>query len=217
MGFLKQKSFLLRLASACVMAPLFLYIFWKGGVLFWAVLLLTFAVMVYEWISLANKTRFDFPLSIFGILYLAFCVTLFALLREQGPLVAITLALAVWATDIGAYFSGKIIGGVKLLPAISPNKTWAGLIGGMMMSVATFLIVASFTPFPEPFEVLVLLGIVVALSGQIGDLMISWLKRLANEKDTGTLIPGHGGLLDRVDGLLFASVAYFFLLGLLAL
>ena len=114
---------------------------------------------------------------------------------------AIWILLVVWASDIGAYAAGRLIGGPKLAPRISPNKTWAGLIGGVLAAAVTS---ASFVATldgadPGPAS---LLGGALAIVAQAGDLVESWVKRRFGVKDTGTLIPGHGGLLDRVDALL---------------
>ena len=109
--------------------------------------------------------------------------------------------LVTWATDIGAYAAGRAIGGPKLAPRISPNKTWAGLVGGVMAAALVGWLVAR----PEIFALgspFLWLGGAMAVAAQLGDLYESWEKRRAGVKDSGTILPGHGGLLDRVDGLL---------------
>lgn len=115
------------------------------------------------------------------------------------------LFAVVWGTDIGAYFSGRLIGGPKLAPMISPNKTWAGLGGGMILAAILGYGVAYGFGAALPA-----LGFTCAvfLAGvaQAGDLFKSYFKRRAGVKDSGDLIPGHGGILDRIDGLTFASV-----------
>lgn len=128
----------------------------------------------------------------------------------------IAVLVCVWLTDIGAYFAGRAIGGPKLAPSISPKKTWAGLIGGMgLASIVAYVSYAkyvchSFTECPqvdwgikEAFFMGAIAAITAAVS-QMGDLFESWMKRKAGVKDSGNLIPGHGGVLDRVDGLVFA-------------
>ena len=117
--------------------------------------------------------------------------------------------VVTWATDIFAYFAGRSIGGPKLAPRISPNKTWAGLAGGMIgAAVCGALVAWSFDLDPIFFYA----GGAMGLIAQTGDLYESWMKRKAGVKDSGTLIPGHGGVLDRLDGLLPVAVATFFLL-----
>ncbi|MEA3031823.1 MAG: phosphatidate cytidylyltransferase [Sphingomonadales bacterium] len=109
-----------------------------------------------------------------------------------------------WATDTFAYFAGRAIGGPKLAPGISPNKTWAGLIGGMAgAGLAGWLLATWFEM--EPF--FLWMGAPMGLVAQLGDLYESWEKRRAGVKDSGSLLPGHGGVLDRLDGLLAVAIA----------
>jgi len=122
-------------------------------------------------------------------------------LPEIGIELLIWLLVTVWATDTGAYFSGKTIGGPKLAPQISPGKTWAGLIGGVVLAAAWGAAFASFSEIGSPFA-LALVSAVLALFAQAGDLSVSVAKRRFAVKDAGRLIPGHGGLLDRADGLI---------------
>ena len=112
--------------------------------------------------------------------------------------------VVTWATDIFAYFAGRAIGGPKLAPAISPNKTWAGLLGGMAGAAACGWLLATWFQM-EPFFLWA--GAAMGLIAQLGDLFESWVKRRAGVKDSGTLLPGHGGVLDRLDGLLAVSIA----------
>ena len=122
-------------------------------------------------------------------------------LPEIGIELLIWLLVTVWATDTGAYFSGKTIGGPKLAPQISPGKTWAGLIGGVVLAAAWGAAFSSFSEIGSPFA-LALMSAVLALFAQAGDLSVSVAKRRFAVKDAGRLIPGHGGLLDRADGLI---------------
>lgn len=153
-----------------------------------------------------------------GLLYIG--APIFALLflrvAENGALVIIYLALMVWATDICAMLFGKTIGGAKLMPSISPQKTWAGLIGGVIGAAGMGALYAVLMPRGwlnndilqgvMPVS-LALLGAVCALIAQAGDLFESWLKRLHHVKDSGQFLPGHGGILDRVDGLVAVLVS----------
>jgi len=108
-----------------------------------------------------------------------------------------TLAI-VWATDIGAYFCGRAIGGAKLAPRLSPNKTWAGLFGGMAGAAVVGAVIVAAGGLPHACYAL---APMLAVLAQIGDLFESWLKRRAGVKDSGRLLPGHGGALDRLDGV----------------
>jgi phosphatidate cytidylyltransferase len=125
---------------------------------------------------------------------------------EQGFLAVLFLFAIVWTTDIGAYFAGRALGGPKLMPGVSPNKTWAGAIGGLLASVLAGLVVAKMAALTSLFA-LAMLAVVLSVSAQAGDLFESFLKRRFNAKDSSHLIPGHGGLMDRLDGFVTASVA----------
>jgi len=133
---------------------------------------------------------------------------------ELGLATLLWLLVVVWTTDTAAYFAGRTIGGPRLAPAISPSKTWAGLCGGMLGAALTGALAAWLLGSGRLLQAAGL-GALLALVAQLGDLFESGFKRAAGVKDSGTLIPGHGGLLDRVDGLLFAAPALA-LLGLLA-
>jgi phosphatidate cytidylyltransferase len=111
----------------------------------------------------------------------------------------------VWATDIAAYFTGRTIGGPKLWPAVSPKKTWSGAVGGLVVAVLAGTAVAHFAGAPRLVPVM-LVAAALSVASQGGDLLESALKRKFDVKDSGRLIPGHGGLLDRVDGLVAAAV-----------
>ncbi|SOB87839.1 phosphatidate cytidylyltransferase [Sphingomonas guangdongensis] len=140
-----------------------------------------------------------------GTAYVGLPALALVLLRAQdnGLLLASWALALVWATDIGAYFAGRSIGGAKLAPRISPNKTWAGLIGGVV--AATLFAFALHVWAGLPFR-LVMATPVLAVTAQAGDLYESWLKRRAGVKDSGSLLPGHGGVLDRLDGLVPVAV-----------
>lgn len=135
-----------------------------------------------------------------GVLYAAAPALALLLVRDQSDGTELTLwtLAVVWATDIGAYFSGRAIGGPKLAPRISPNKTWAGLFGGMIAALAVGFALAALLRLPLRLGAL---GALLAAFAQAGDLFESWLKRRAGVKDSGRLLPGHGGALDRLDGV----------------
>lgn len=135
----------------------------------------------------------------FGAAYVGIPVLALLMLRESpnGLLLAFWAMALVWACDIGAYFAGRAIGGPRLMPAVSPNKTWAGLGGGVLGAGLFGLALAQWDlPWPLVFTTPVL-----AVLAQAGDLYESWLKRRAGVKDASDILPGHGGVLDRLDGL----------------
>ncbi len=135
-----------------------------------------------------------------GVLYCGLPVFSLLLIDAQTQGLVLTLwAMAlVWASDIGAFFAGRTIGGPKLAPRLSPNKTWAGLIGGVVLS--SVLAAAMHWHFGLPLRLMLATPVLAALS-QGGDLFESWMKRRAGVKDSGNILPGHGGVLDRLDGV----------------
>lgn len=143
-----------------------------------------------------------------GFAYVGMALASLAWLRAQDEhgLIVIWLFFAVWAMDVGGYFAGKGIGGPKLAPLISPKKTWAGLIGGMVLAAIVSLVISLWFSLGDsllmPFGAALLAAI-----AQVGDLYESAIKRALDKKDSGNLIPGHGGILDRVDGIIFAAPA----------
>lgn len=116
----------------------------------------------------------------------------------------LALFAVVWANDIGAYVFGRTIGGAKLAPKISPNKTWAGVVGGLGCGIAAAAAIAT-AASGMSVMLAILLALVIGAASQAGDLFESWIKRRFEVKDSGRLIPGHGGVLDRVDGVLAAA------------
>ncbi|MFM8185829.1 MAG: phosphatidate cytidylyltransferase, partial [Alphaproteobacteria bacterium] len=115
----------------------------------------------------------------------------------------------IWATDIFAFFAGRSLGGPKIAPTISPNKTWSGLIGGVLASMMIGLI--STFAFPGSWLFFITVSVLISLVEQASDLTESKFKRIFGVKDSGTIIPGHGGVLDRLDGMIFVAPLVYFL------
>lgn len=144
-----------------------------------------------------------------GVLYAGLSGVALAGIRGEGSagLVAMLFVFAVvWATDIAAYFSGRFFGGPKLAPRVSPSKTWSGAIGGAVAGIVAGTAVV-FIARAETSPVIPLVAFVLSVASQAGDLFESWVKRRFGVKDSSHLIPGHGGVMDRVDGLVFAAFA----------
>jgi phosphatidate cytidylyltransferase len=190
---------------------------WRSGLAFTAALLVALAAPVAGYaglglglaalIMLAGGVTSRDGWRPAGILY---CATLgFGLLllrlSPEGGLAAVLFVFAVvWLNDTGAYFAGRAIGGPKLWPVVSPKKTWAGAVGGLIAGlIAGFVVAAlsgiSLTPG------LAVVAVLLSVASQAGDLFESWVKRHFGVKDAGTIVPGHGGLMDRVDGLVFGA------------
>jgi phosphatidate cytidylyltransferase len=151
--------------------------------------------------------RWPIPWHAFGAVYIGLPVLALVLLRDapRGAAIVGALFVAVWTTDTGALLFGKLIGGPKLAPVLSPNKTWAGFVGGIVAAAIAEAIYAEIIG-GNAFRGVVL-GVLLALASVCGDLFESWVKRQFRAKNTGSLIPGHGGMLDRIDSVLFAAPA----------
>ena len=132
---------------------------------------------------------------------------------EAGFLAIVFLFAIVWSTDIAAYFVGRLVGGPKLLPRVSPKKTWSGALGGLASAMLAAVLLAKLAGLAGPLR-LALLAAVLSCLAQAGDLFESLLKRKFGAKDSSHLIPGHGGLMDRLDGFVFAA-AFAVLVGVL--
>lgn len=143
-----------------------------------------------------------------GVIYIGLPAIAIMAIRghpEFGRELLLTLFFVAWASDSGAYLAGTFIKGPKLLPSLSPSKTWSGLIGALLCGGLFAFISAKLNQL-SPLHLYLFLGILVAFTVQVGDLLESSVKRRFKAKDTGGLIPGHGGVMDRLDGLGFASI-----------
>ncbi|WP_011580725.1 MULTISPECIES: phosphatidate cytidylyltransferase [Chelativorans] len=152
--------------------------------------------------------------SAYGIAYAGIPATALAYLRgdDSAGLIAILFLYAVvWATDILAYFVGRAVGGPKLAPSISPGKTWSGAAGGAVGGILAGGLVAYLSGAALPFWAVLLLALLLSLVSQLGDLFESMIKRRSGVKDSGSFIPGHGGVMDRVDGLVAAALVLYLL------
>jgi phosphatidate cytidylyltransferase len=142
--------------------------------------------------------------TITGIVYAGFLTMFLAMARRDlGPDAVILILLVAWIGDTGGYFAGRFLGKTKLYPAVSPKKTWAGSIGGAAGSIVAVAVMKLWRLEGLGWFDVVAIGLVGAVLGQLGDLAESLIKRSAGVKDSGALLPGHGGLLDRIDAVLF--------------
>ena len=175
-----------------------------GGYIFALLVALAACVMLFEWRRMVKGWGCGWQVA--GFAYSLLPALALRWIRERSPVgveLLMWVFITTWSVDIGAYFAGRTLGGPKLAPAISPNKTWAGLIGGMAAAAVFGGLWAWLLQLPA---ILIALAAPFALAGQIGDLFESWLKRRAGVKDSGDWLPGHGGALDRLDGLVVAAV-----------
>jgi phosphatidate cytidylyltransferase len=152
--------------------------------------------------------------TVLGAAWIGLCLAHLLLLRDfpdDGRLATFTVLLAVWAGDIGAFFAGRLVGRHRLAPTLSPGKTWEGFLFGAAATIFVAFVALykqDYLTIPES----IVLGAVIAVVAPLGDLFESALKRDMQVKDTGRLLAGHGGVLDRIDSLLFAGVAAYYLL-----
>ena len=202
-----NKELLKRILSSLILIPLALFFIIKGSFFFNIFVIAMLLVALYEWHFLSLKKTYYLP----GFVFIILSFYSFYFLRHEGDYrIFLLVLLTCVATDIGGYIFGKILKGPKLTK-ISPNKTFAGMFGGFLLSVilATIyfnnLSVLSLAESNGEIGIQIML-IVLSISfiSQVGDLVISFFKRKSKIKNTGKIIPGHGGLLDRIDGMIFA-------------
>jgi phosphatidate cytidylyltransferase len=199
-----RSNLALRVASAAVLAPIALLVAYMGGLpfaLFWAV---AAAAVLWEWVSLVA-----------GPLWIAagigYALTMFAApfaLRadaEFGFQVMVLLFAIVWTTDVCGYFAGRAIGGPKLMPAISPKKTWAGAVAGTAGAVIVAVAAAKMIGQLN-LGAIAVIAFILSVVAQGGDLLESAIKRHFGAKDASHIIPGHGGVMDRLDGFWTAAI-----------
>ena len=197
----------LRVISAAVLAPLALGCIWLGGWVGLLALAVLWAVLAGEWLRMWRHRPGAGAMAA-GLGYLV--VPALALIWLRADPVAgrgnlFLVVFVVWASDIGAYLFGRVLGGPKLAPAISPGKTWSGALGGLLCAAGVGL--AAVALFGGRAWHAAGVGLVLGVVSELGDLLESAIKRHFGVKDAGGLIPGHGGLFDRLDGLLAAAPA----------
>ena len=197
-----------RILSSILLLPLALFFIIKGSFFFNFFICACFLFTSYEWYMMTKKKNYH----VIGYLFLVFSFYCAYLLRnidndESGLLFLLVIVVCV-SSDIGGFVFGKIFKGPKLTK-ISPNKTYSGMVGGFLLSIISinfYIYYANkyLNKYAEfTFEVFLMIILISSIS-QFGDIIISYFKRLSKIKDTGKIIPGHGGILDRIDGMIFA-------------
>ena len=196
-----NKELQKRILSSIILLPLALYFILAGSFYLIFFTIICFFVSIYEWNKMVKKIELKF----LGTLFLIF--SFYTFYEISISYLWIFVLLVCVSTDIGGYVFGKLFKGPKLTK-ISPNKTYSGMIGGYLLSLiflSFFMNWINHTVDIEWFVVTILISTV----SQVGDIIISYFKRISKIKDTGKIIPGHGGLLDRIDGMIFAFPIFF--------
>ena len=192
-----------RILSSIILLPIAVFFIFQGSIFFIFFLSLLLLATGHEWLKMCKK---NYYLAFFGNIYLIFSFFLAYYIRENiGLLFFFFIIVICIFTDMGGYVFGKIFKGPKLTN-ISPNKTYSGVVGSFLISLAAGLLFLQYTNidlFKNDSSKILFSILFISLISQIGDLIISYFKRLAKIKDTGKILPGHGGLLDRIDGIIF--------------
>ena len=202
-----NKELKKRILSSIILLPIVLFFVVKGSFLFNFLILICFFITSYEWYKMARNKKYYLP----GILFLF--ISFYCVYEIRANLPGLDyryfmfILLICISTDLGGYIFGKIFKGPKLTK-ISPKKTFSGVIGGYLLSIIilSMYLKSIFSPFKQSeftFKIFIFILVISSIS-QLGDIIISYFKRSSKIKDTGKIIPGHGGLLDRIDGMIFA-------------
>ena len=201
-----KKEFIKRILSTAILIPLVLFFIIKGSYFFTFFLLVCFLISTYEWYNMTKKKNLLIP----GFIFLLFSFISTNVLRvsnnEDYHTTFLTVIIVCISTDIGGYVFGNLFKGPKLTK-ISPNKTYAGVIGSYFLSIISFNIFFNFSYLHNINKLdteIFIFVILISTVSQFGDLVVSYFKRKSKLKNTGIIIPGHGGLLDRIDGMIFA-------------
>ena len=201
-----KNEFYKRILSSILLIPLALFFIIKGSFFLIFFLIACFFISSYEWHLMTKKIKF----SLIGYIFFIFSFYSVFQLRNNLPgeyYYILLVTIICVATDVGGYLFGKIFKGPKLTK-ISPNKTYSGMFGGFFLTlIFTYIYINNFnfiqTNIENTIDIFIIV-LLISLISQLGDIIISYFKRLSKIKNTGKIIPGHGGLLDRIDGMIFA-------------
>ena len=200
-----MSNFSKRFLSSIFLIPLVFFIIYYGNLI---LVLFTFSCLIlafYEWYTISRNIILRFS----GFIFLLFSFFSFYMLSFDLNKIFFVIIICI-TTDIGGYFFGKLLKGPKLIK-ISPKKTYSGMLGGYFLSLTSSFLIGNYFQIFNLDIYLFILVFTISTISQIGDILISYFKRLSKIKDTGNLIPGHGGLLDRIDGMIFAFPIFYLL------
>ena len=192
-----------RIISSIILIPIIFFILIEGSILFYFLLLFAFRISVYEW-HLMAKNKSYYLYGLFFLIISFVCIFKLRINPDNDFIKIIIITIICILTDVGGYVFGKLIKGPKLTK-YSPNKTYSGAIGSYLLSLSSIIFFMYFDIINgENLLLFTLFVILVSTFSQFGDICVSYFKRISKIKDTGNIIPGHGGLLDRIDGMIFA-------------
>lgn len=195
------NNLVLRVVSAIVLGGISIFAIIKGGVSLKILLSISLLAMIFEWTSINKKKNFLYFL---GLIYILIPMQFW--IFNQNSINIMWVFTIVWSCDIFAYFGGRLIGGPKFAPTISPKKTWAGvIIGSIFAFIFSYIYISKFM---EMDTNLIVASIFMIIASVYGDLLESKAKRTLGVKDTGNIIPGHGGVCDRLDSFLLVSYIF---------
>jgi len=206
-----KNEFFKRILSSIILLPIVIFFIIEGSFLFNSLMLICLIITLYEWQLMSKGKNYN----IFGFIYIIASFYIIYLLRNHSDdqyLFFLLILIICISTDIGGYVFGKVFKGPKLTK-ISPNKTYAGMIGAFLLSIFTATFFLNYYDYYliDRFEILNIYNFIfiifISFVSQFGDILISFFKRRSKIKNSGKIIPGHGGLLDRIDGMIFAFPA----------
>ena len=192
-----------RIISSLVMIPIALFAIFSSQKLFIFLAIVIAVLMAFEWSEMSHKMPNKKKWRLIGFLYISIPLYCAVSIRILDNEILFWMFAIIWATDIFAFFAGKSLGGAKIAPAISPHKTWSGLIGGVLASMGIGVISAII--FPGSILFFLVISVIISIVEQLSDLLESKFKRIFGVKDSGDIIPGHGGVLDRLDGMILVA------------
>ncbi|WP_425364089.1 phosphatidate cytidylyltransferase [Candidatus Tisiphia endosymbiont of Hybos culiciformis] len=216
----KKSNIVVRILSALVIGPVFIIAIMFIKSLFYILMLLIAVGMLYEWYQM-TKSSFSYGLLGFIMIPIPIISLVIIAIEDKNRWLLLLYFTIIWSVDVFAMIGGKNIGGAKLAPKISPNKTCSGLITGVLASGVTAFLLSLMPGFDLPTYYLlnkrhlIIAAFCLALIAQMSDLFISYFKRKFAIKDSGTIIPGHGGVLDRFDSIILTAPILFFIIKIL--
>jgi len=197
-----SEELIKRILSSIILLPFTFFIVVEGSLIFIIFTTICFFISIFEWNNMSKEKKYNK----IGFIFLFFsflCIYNLRINSNGSYILFLFIVFVCISTDIGGYVFGKLFKGPKLTK-YSPNKTFAGMIGSFIFSIFSMFIFINIFSEPNLSAKLIIFTVMISLISQLGDIIISYFKRKSNIKDTGNIIPGHGGLLDRIDGMIFA-------------